>query len=103
MASRTVKFTEWMKLVARHAHEDCLAKLTGTPVADTADKLKVTPARVYQLIEAGILDTLVVVTKAGKVSVTLVTLESVERYLAERVPDVRGRQGMFSWPDEKTA
>ncbi len=101
MASRTVTFAEWMKLVVRHAREPLtLNKVTGKPAVDAADYLKVSRQRVHQLVEAGVLDTLVVTTKGGKVHSTLITLESLERYVENRVPDVRGRQGYFSWPEQ---
>jgi hypothetical protein len=97
MATRTLKFTEWLKLVRKHALDDGFESLSGFPVDDVAARLNVNRSRVYQLIEAGTLDLIQVVTKTGKVSITLVTQASVERYLDERVPD-RGRQGYFTFP-----
>jgi hypothetical protein len=97
MATRTLNFREWLKLVAQHARDDGFKNLSGYPVDDVATRLGVNRSRVYQLIEDETLDRIQVLTKAGKVAITLVTQASVERYLADRVPD-RNRQGYFSFP-----
>jgi hypothetical protein len=65
---------------------------------DVAARLDVHRSRVYQLIEDETLDTIEVRTSAGKVAMVLVTEASLERYLAERVPD-RNRQGYFSFQE----
>lgn len=96
MATRTLKYTEWLKLVARHGLGREFENLSGYPVADVAARLEVNRSRVYQLIESGALDTLVITTAAGTTAMTLVTEASIERYLAGRVPD-RGRQGYFAF------
>lgn len=96
MATRTLKYTEWLKLVARHGLGREFANLSGYPVPDVAARLEVNRSRVYQLIESGVLDTLVIVTAAGTTAMTLVTEASIERYLASRVPD-RNRQGYFAF------
>jgi hypothetical protein len=97
MAARTLKYTEWLKLVAQHALGGEFANVSGYPVADTARRLSVSEQRVRQLIDESVLDTLHVTTAAGKVALTLVTEASLERYLAARVPD-RNRQGYFAFP-----
>jgi hypothetical protein len=97
MASRTLSYTQWFKLAVRHALDGEHANVSGFPVADIAKKLEVHRSRVYQLIEEGTLDTLVITTRDGRTALTLVTEASLERYLASRVPD-RGRQGYFAFP-----
>jgi hypothetical protein len=96
MATRTLKFAEWLKLVKRHALDDGFESISGYPVDDVAKRLDVSRARVYQLIEAETLDVLQVLTWKGNVAVSLVTQASLERYLAERTPD-RNRQGYFTY------
>lgn len=97
MATRTLTFTQWLKLVAsREALANEFENVAGWPVADVAAKLDVNRSRVYQLIEEGALDTLQITNAAGRVAMTLVTFASVERYLAERTPD-RNRQGYFAF------
>jgi len=97
MATRTLSYTQWFKLVMEQALGDGFTHVSGYPPADVAHKLGVSRERVGQLIREGTLDTLAVTTRAGKVALTLVTEASVERYLAERVPD-RNRQGYFAFP-----
>lgn len=97
MATRTLKFGEWLKLVRRHATDDGFKDLSGYPVDDVAKRLDVNRSRVYQLIEDGTLDRIQVLTWTGKVAITLITQASVERYLADRIPD-RSRQGYFTFP-----
>ena len=96
MATRTLKYTTWLKLVATHARTTEFANVSGYPVADVAKRLDVSRQRVNQLVEQNILDVLVITTAANRVAVTLITEASLERYLAERVPD-RNRQGFFAW------
>lgn len=96
MATRTLKYTTWLKLVTQHARTDEFANVSGYPVADTAKRLHVTRQRVNQLVEEGALDLLVITTAADRVAVTLITEASLDRYLAQRVPD-RGRQGYFAF------
>lgn len=96
MATRTLTWSQWLKLVARHSLDNGFANVAGYPVADVCERLGVTKQRVHQLIEAGALDTLQVTNAAGKVAVILVTDASLERYLLKRVPD-RGRQGYFAF------
>lgn len=97
MATRTLKYTEWLKLVTRHALDGEFPNVAGHPVMDVAKRLGVSKQRMYQLIGEGTLDTLHVTNAAGKVALTLITDASLERYLAERVPD-RNRQGYFAFP-----
>lgn len=99
MATRTLTLPEWLRLVRRHATDDGFANVSGFPVIDAADRLGVSKQRVHQLLEAGVLDSLAIVNKRGTVAVMLVTEASVNRYLAKRIPDVRGRQGFFSFPE----
>lgn len=96
MATRTLTFKQWWKVVTEQALDDGFKNVSGYPVADVAKRLGVDRSRVYQLIEAGTLDTLEVLTVKGAVAVTLVTEASLDRYLAERVPD-RNRQGYFAF------
>ena len=96
MATRTLKFSEWLKLVKRHALGDGFENLSGYPVDDVASRLNVNRSRVYQLLEDGTLDRLQVLTKSGKVAITLITQASLDRYIDERVPD-RNRQGYFAF------
>jgi hypothetical protein len=98
VATRTLKYTEWLKLVKRHALDDEFANVSGFPVADTASRLNVTKQRVHQMLESGVLDALALTTKAGNVAITLVTEASIDRYLAKRVP-VPGHQGYFTFPE----
>jgi hypothetical protein len=98
MATRSLTFAKWLKLVARHAIDSGFQNVAGYPVVDVASRLDVHRSRVYQLIEDGILDTIEVTSGTGRVCITLVTEASVERYLAERVPD-RNRQGYFAFQD----
>ena len=97
MATRTLTWTQWLKLVARHSLDAGFQNVAGYPIADVASRLGVSRQRVNQLVADGTLDTLEVTTKAGRVAVSLVTEASLERYLAARVPD-RGRQGYFAFP-----
>lgn len=97
MATRTLTWSEWLKLVARHSLGNGFANVAGYPRVDVAARLGVSEVRVGQLIREGALDTLEVTTKAGRVAVSLVTDASLERYLAARVPD-RNRQGYFAFP-----
>lgn len=96
MATRTLPYSKWLREVARHGLGEAFLQLSGQPVADVAVELGVSTQRVYQLIEQDALDLLQITTRAGKVSVTLVTQASIERYLADRVPD-RNRQGYFAF------
>jgi len=96
MATRRLSISDWLKLVRRHALDDGFYGLAGSTVVDVCKKLDVSTSRIYQLIEAGHLDTIEIVNKAGKVSLTLVTDASLERYLADRTPD-RNRQGYFAF------
>ncbi len=96
MATRTLKLSEWLKLVARHGLGDGFQQLAGYSVADVASRLGVHRSRVYQLLEDGSLDAVAVTTEDGRVALTLVTEASLERYLADRVPD-RNRQGYFAF------
>jgi predicted DNA-binding transcriptional regulator AlpA len=98
MATRTLKFREWLKLVAKHSTDDGFANLAGYPVDDVAKRLGVNRSRVYQLIEDETLDRIQVLTWTGKVAITLVTEASIDRYLAKRVPD-RNRQGYFAFQE----
>lgn len=97
MATRTLKFPEWLKLVRRHATDDGFENLAGYPVDDVAKRLGLTRSRVYQLIEDESLDRIQVLGWTGKVAITLITEASLDRYLAGRVVD-RGRQGYFAFP-----
>ena len=99
MASRTLKFSQWLKLMARHALEadqTAYKNLAGYPSIDVAKKLDVSKQRISQLVQEGALDTLDVTNALGRVSVTLITEASLERYLDQRVPD-RNRQGYFAF------
>lgn len=96
MASRTIKYAEWLKLVLRHATGDGFLNVSGFPPADAAKRLDVSRERVSQLVREGVLDTLSLTTASGSVALTLITEASLERYLAERVPD-RNRQGYFAF------
>lgn len=97
VATRTLTFAEWLKLVSTQALGRSAANVLGYPRADAAARLGVSEQRISQLVSAGVLDTLDVTTKAGRVAISLVTDASLERYLAERVPD-RNRQGFFAFP-----
>lgn len=96
MATRTLPFTHWLKLVTRHALDDQFPHLAGIPPREVAHRLGFSRERVGQLVKDGALDVLELTTR-GKVTMSLITEASFERYLAERVPD-RGRQGYFSFP-----
>lgn len=98
VATRTLKYTEWLKLVATLARKTEFANVSGYPVSDAAERLNVSRQRVHQLLESGALDSLTITTRAGAVVTTLITEASIERYLAQRVPD-RNRQGYFAWPE----
>jgi len=97
MATRTLKYTEWLKLVTRSSLGDQFSHVSGFPPADVAKRLGVSRERVSQLVREGTLDTLSITTAAGAVALTLVTEYSLERYIGERVPD-RNRQGYFAFP-----
>ena len=97
MATRTLTYTQWLKLVVKHALGDQFANLSGLATVDVAKKLDVSRQRVHQLIEEGSLDTLAITTGKGRPALVLVTEASLERYLASRVPD-RNRQGYFAFP-----
>lgn len=96
MATRRLSFADWLRLVRRHALDDGFPNVAGYPPRDVATKLDVSHQRVSQLVAEGTLDTIEIVNKDGKVSLTLITEASLDRYLAERVPD-RGRQGYFAF------
>lgn len=99
MATRSLKWTAWLKLMAKHgfdSDESAYKNLSGMPPLDAAKKLGISKGRIFQLIQEEKLDTLQVTNAAGAVCVTLVTDASLERYLAERVP-VPGHQGHFSF------
>jgi hypothetical protein len=97
MATRTLTYTQWLKLVVRHALDDEYENLSGLATVDAAKKLDVHRSRIYQLIDEGVLDTLAITTSGDKAALVLVTQRSLDRYLASRVPD-RGRQGYFAFP-----
>jgi len=98
MATRKLNFTDWLRLVRRHATDNGFQNVAGYPVVETASRLGITKQRVHQLLEADVLDSLAITTKAGTTAVLLVTEASIERYLNKRVPD-RGRQGYFAFPE----
>jgi hypothetical protein len=97
MATRTLKYTEWLKLVRGAFTGDASSHVYGYPPADVAKRLNVSRERVSQLVREGTLDTLSITTAAGRTALTLITEYSLERYLADRVPD-RHRQGYFAFP-----
>lgn len=97
MSARTLTYAAWLKLVTRHALDGEFPNVAGHPVMDVAKRLGIGKARIYQLIDEGTLDTLHVTNSLGKVALTLITDASLERYLADRVPD-RNRQGYFAFP-----
>lgn len=97
MATRRINFTEWLKLVRKHALGDGFANLAGHPAAEVAARLDVSRERVSQLVREGVLDTIEITTARGGTALVLVTEASVDRYLARRVPD-RNRQGYFAFP-----
>lgn len=96
MATRRLSITAWLRQVKEHALGDGFSNVAGYPCVDVAKRLDVSISRVYQLIENDSLDVIQIVNKAGKVSLTLVTEASLERYLADRTPD-RNRQGYFAF------
>lgn len=96
MATRTLKWTAWLKLMRQHMLDNEYANLSGYPVQDVAAKLDVSRQRVYQLIEEGTLDVIEIVTGKGIRAATLITEASLDRYLEGRVPD-RNRQGYFAF------
>lgn len=96
MATRTLTYTTWLKLVVQHARTNEFLNVSGYPAADVAERLDVSRERVNQLTREGILDLLHITTRAGRVSMSLITEASIERYLAKRVPD-RNRQGYFAF------
>ena len=98
MATRSLSFMQWLKLVVRHATDDGFQNVAGYPPDDVAKRLGVDRSRVSQLIREEVLDTLEVTNAAGRVCITLVTEASIERYLAKRVPD-RNRQGYFAFQE----
>lgn len=99
VASRKINYTQWLKEVTKHALSQGLAydNIAGFPVVEVAAKLDVSRQRVRQLIDEGVLDTIEVTTRAGTIALIIVTKASVDRYLADRVPD-RNRQGYFAFP-----
>lgn len=96
MATRQLKFSDWLRLVKRHALDAGFVNVAGYPVAEVAGKLNVHRSRVHQLITDGTFDTIEILTPSGRVAMTLITEASLDRYLAKRVPD-RGRQGYFAF------
>lgn len=100
MATRTLTWTQWLKLMADPS-PDVRKNVAGYPAVEVAARLGVSRARVYQLIESDALDIIEITTRSGKVSMSLVTDASLERYLSRRVPD-RGRQGYFAFPGAST-
>jgi hypothetical protein len=99
MANRTLKFPQWLKLIAKHSLDDdetTYKNLTGVPVIDVSQKLDVSRAMVYKMIDQQKLDVLHITNGVGAICVSLVTEASLERYLEQRVPD-RGRQGYFAF------
>lgn len=95
MATRTLTWTHWLKLMA-DPDPKVRSHVSGYPAVEIAARLGVNRSRVYQLLEQDVLDTVTVTTRDGKPSLTLVTEASYERYLADRVPD-RNRQGYFAF------
>jgi hypothetical protein len=95
MATRTIKFREWLKQVVKHATGDGFLDLAGYPIADVAHRLKVSEQRVRQLIEADRLDTIQILTWKGNVAVTLVTEASLEAF----EPRAPGRPVQLSLTD----
>lgn len=96
MATRRLAFGDWLRLVRRHALDNEFPNVAGFPPGEVATKLDVSHQRVSQLVADGTLDLIEIVNKNGKVSLTLVTEASLDRYLATRVTD-RGRQGYFAF------
>lgn len=97
MAKRTLTYRTWLRDVARTGLGDALKSITGFTAVETAARLGVSRARVYQLLEEDALDTLCITTDSGVAALTLITEASLDRYLATRVPD-RNRKGYYALP-----
>ena len=97
MAKRTLTYRNWLRDVARAGLGDALKSVSGFTAIETAARLGVSRARVYQLIEEGSLDILCITTHTGAPALTLVTEASLEHYVANRVPD-RNRKGYYALP-----
>lgn len=86
MSTTTLTYSEWFKAVRRHATDDRFPDFSGYPIADVAERLKVTKQAVHHLLEKNHLDAIAITTKAGNVAVTLITQASLDYYLAHRKP-----------------
>jgi hypothetical protein len=92
MAIRKVTFREWLAGVITSRQNHYM-------VAEAASRLRVDRSRVHQLLKSGALDGFEITTATGTVAMTVITEASLERYLADRVPD-RNRQGYFAFATE---
>jgi hypothetical protein len=86
MAVKKMSLKQWVKACVQHTHDDGFLDLTGPTQTAAAQTLEVSRQRVGQLIEDGTFDAVQITGPLGKVSVTYVTQNSLNRYLAARRP-----------------
>jgi hypothetical protein len=103
MAIRKMKLGEWFKACRKNALGDGFLDLTGPPPASVAETLEVHRSRVYQLIENDSLDALSIVAPNGTITITLVTENSLNRYLKTRAPARRNPDGFTLLDAEKAS
>jgi hypothetical protein len=103
MATRKMKLGEWFNACRKNALGDGFLDLTGPPVSSVAETLEVHRARVYQLIENDSLDSVSVVAPNGTITLTLITENSLKRYLKTRAPARRNPDGFTLLDAEKAS
>ena len=86
MATRKMKLGEWFKACRKSAFDDGFLDLTGPTPSAAAQTLEVSRQRVHQMIESNMLDAVHIVAPNGTISLTYVTENSLNRYLAARRP-----------------
>ena len=86
MATRKMTLKAWFKACAAATFDDGFLDLTGPTQAAAAQTLEVSRQRVHQMIEDGTLDAVHITAPNGTISLTYVTQNSLDRYLAARRP-----------------
>jgi hypothetical protein len=90
MALRKMKLGDWFKACRKNALGDGFNDLTGPVASMAAETLGVTKQRVHQLVQQDWLDAVSVTAPNGTITITFITENSLNHYLAKRVRDHRG-------------
>jgi hypothetical protein len=90
MALRKMKLGDWLKACRSNALGDGFNDLTGPVASMAAERLDVTKQRVHQMVQDDLLDAVSVTAPNGTITVTFITENSLNRYLAKRAPAIHG-------------